>query len=81
MSKWQKNNLMFSYFAKQRQKESTETKKHEQETDSLRPTCSSSAYQSPEIDCAKERMNFYRPFIASNDIAKILPPMSINFIR
>ena len=73
MSKRQKNTSILIYFAKQRRKESTEIKEHEQETNSSRPTCSTSASQSTEFDSAEERMNFIRPKIASDDIAKILP--------
>ena len=65
---------MLSYSAKQRRKESTEIKEHEQETDSLRPTCMTSASQSTEFDSAEERINLDRPNIASDDIEKILPP-------
>ena len=78
MSKRQKNNLVLRYFAKQRRKGSTEIKEHDQETNSSRPTCSTSASQSIEYDSAKERINLHRPTIASNDIAKILPPYKSN---
>ena len=47
--------------------------KHKQETDSLRPTCSTFASQSTEFDSAEERINLDRPNITSYDIAKILP--------
>ena len=69
---------MLSYFAKHRRKESTEIKEHERETDSSRPTCSTSASQSTKFDSAEERINFGRPNIASGDIAKILPPNRSN---
>ena len=46
MSKTQKILLILSYFAKQRRKKSTKSKQHKQETDSWRPTCSTSASQS-----------------------------------
>ena len=72
MSKRQKNTSILSYFAKQRRKKSTEIKEHEQETDSSRPTCSTSS-QSTEFDSAEERINLDRPNIASDNIAKILP--------
>ena len=57
MSKWQKNTLILSCFAKQRRKKSMEKKEHEQETDSSWPTCSTSASQSSEFDSAEERIN------------------------
>ena len=50
----------------------------EQETDSSRRTCSTSASQSTEFDSAEERINLDRPNIASDDIAKILPPNRSN---
>ena len=78
MSKRQKNISILSYFAKQRRKQSPEIKEREQETDSLRPTCSTSASQSTEFDSAEERINLDRPNIASDDIAKILPPNRSN---
>ena len=77
MSKKQKNTLILSYFAKQRRNESTE-KKHKQETNSLRPICSTSASQSTEFDSAERHINLDRPNIASDDIAKILPPKRSN---
>ena len=58
--------------------ESIEIKEHEQETDSSRPTCSSSASQLTEFDSAEERINLDRPNIASDDIAKILLPNRSN---
>ena len=64
---------MLSYFAKQRRKDSKEIKEHEQETDSLRPTCSTSASQSTEFDSAEKHINLDKPIIASDDIAKSLP--------
>ena len=67
-------------FAKQRRKELTEIKEHKQETDSSRPTCSTSASQLTEFDSAEERINLDRPNIASDDIAKILPPNRSNNI-
>ena len=74
---------MFCYFAKQRRKESTEIKEQEQETDSSRPTCSTSASHSTEFDFAEEGMNLNRPDIASDDVAKIFlltdQTMLINF--
>ena len=73
MGKRQKNTSILSYFVKQRRKESTEIKEHEQETDSSRPSCSSSASQSIEFDSAKKHRNLGRPNVASRDIAKILP--------
>ena len=76
MSKRQKNTSILSYFAKQRRKESTEI--NEQETDSSRPTCSTSASQSTEFDSTEERTNLDRPNIASDDIAMILPPNRSN---
>ena len=66
-----KNTSILSCFAKQRMKESTETKEHDQGTDSSRPTCSTSTSQSTEFDFAKKRIILDRP-IASDDIAKIL---------
>lgn len=78
MSKRQKNTSILSYFAKQRRKESTEINEHEQETDSSRPTCSTSASQSTEFDSTEERTNLDRPNIASDDIAMILPPNRSN---
>ena len=78
MSKRQKNTSTLSYFAKQRGKESTEIKEHEQETNSSRQTCSVSASQLIEFDSAEERINLDRPNIASDDIAKILPPNRSN---
>ena len=51
MSKRQKKNTsLLSYFAKQRKKELTEINEHEQERDSSRPTCSTSASPSTEFD-------------------------------
>ena len=44
---------MLSCFAKQRRKESTEIQEHEKETDSSRPTCSTSASQLTEFDSAE----------------------------
>ena len=78
MSKRQKNTSILSYFAKQRRKESTEIKEHEQETDSSRPACSTSPSQSTEFDSAEERINLDTSNIASDDIAKILPPNRSN---
>ena len=78
LSKSQKNTLMLRYFAKQRRKESTEIKEQEQETDSSRPTCCICASHSTEVDSAEKRMNLNRPKIASDDIAKILPPSRPN---
>ena len=78
MSKKQNNTSILSYFAKQRRKESTKIKEHEQQSDSSRPTCSTSASQSTEFDSAEERINLDRPNIASDDIAKILPPNRSN---
>ena len=74
MSKRQKNTSTFTYFAKQRKKESTEINEHEQDTDSSRPTCSYSASKSNEFDSAEVRINLDRPNTASDDIVKILPP-------
>ena len=71
---------MLSYFAKRKKKESTEIIEHEQETDSSRPTCSTSASQSTEFDSAEERINLDRPNIASDDIAKILPSNRSNCV-
>ena len=73
MSNGQKNTSILSYSAKQRRKESTEIKEHEQETDSSRPTCCASASQSTEFASAEEHINLDRPNIASDNIAKILP--------
>ena len=78
MSKRQKNTLILGYFAKQKRKESTEIREYEQETASSRPACGSFASQSTEFYCAKERLNLGRPNIASDDIAKILPPNKSN---
>ena len=64
MSKRQKILHYFSYFAKQRRKESADINEHELETDSSKPTCSISAFQSTEFDSAKERINQYGPNIA-----------------
>ena len=47
-------------------------------TDSLKPTCSTSASQSTEFDLAEDGMNLDRPNKASDDIAKILPPNRLN---
>ena len=69
-----KNIKTLSYFAKQRRKELTEKKEHDQETDFSMPTCSTSASQSTEFDSVEERINLDRPIVASDDIAKILPP-------
>ena len=44
----------------------------------MRLTCSTSASQSTEFDSAEERINLDRPNIASDDIAKILPPNRSN---
>ena len=77
MSQKQKNTSILSYVAKQRRKESKE-KKHEQESDSSRPTCSSFASQSTEFDFAEERINLDTPNIASDDIPKIFPPNGSN---
>ena len=65
---------MLSSFAKRRRKESTEKKEHEYKTDSSKPTCSAFTYESTEFDSAEERIKLDRPNIASDDIAKILPP-------
>ena len=74
MSKKQKNTSILRYFAKQRRKESTEINEHQQETDSSRPTCSTSASQSTEFDSTEERTNLDRPnSFRSDDIAMILP--------
>ena len=75
MRKRKKNTSILGYFA---WKESTEIKEHEQETDSSRPTCSTSASHSTEFDSANKRINFDRPDIASDDVAKILPPNRSN---
>ena len=40
----------------------------------MRSTCSTSVSQSTEFDSAEERINLNTPNIASDDIAKILPP-------
>ena len=40
----------------------------------MRLTCCTSAFQSTEFDSAEERINLDRPNIASDNIAKILPP-------
>ena len=77
MSKKQKNTLILRCVAKQNRKESTKIKEHEQETDSSRPTCCTSASQSTEFDLAKERINSERPIITSDDI-KILPSNGSN---
>ena len=62
MSKRQKSTSVVSYFAKQRRKDSTETQKHEQDTDFSMPTCSStSASQSTEFDYAEECITLDRP--------------------
>ena len=53
-------------------------KEHEQETDSSRPICSTSASQSTEFDSAEEGINLDISYIASDDIAKILPPNRSN---
>ena len=86
MSKRQQNASILRYFPKKRRKESTEIKEHKQETDSWRPTCSTSASQSTEFDSAEERINLDKPKnIASDDMAKIFFPtdkaMLINFTR
>ena len=73
MSKMQKTTSIFNFFAKRRRKKSTEIKEHEQDTDSSRPTCSTSASQSTEFDSAEECINLNRLNVASEDIAKILP--------
>ena len=78
MSKRQKNTSLLIYFAKQRRKKSTEIKDHEQETNSSRPTCSTSASQSTEFDSAEERINLDSYYITSDDIAKTLPPNRSN---
>ena len=52
MSKRQKSISILGYFAKQRRRELTEIKEYEQDTDSSRPTCRTSASQSPEFDFA-----------------------------
>ena len=59
-------------------RKSTEIKEHEQGTDSSRLTCSTSASQSTEFDSAEEGINLDRPNIASDDIAKLLPPNRSN---
>ena len=56
----------------------TEIKEHEQEKNSSKPTCSTSASQSIEFDSAEERINLDIPNITSDDIAKILPPNRLN---
>ena len=81
MSKRQKNASILNYSAKQRWKEATEIKEHEQETDSSMPTCSTSVSQSTEFDSAEERINLDRPNIVSDDIAKILPPNRSNNVN
>ena len=73
MTKKRKNTSILIHFAKQRRKESTEIKEHEQETHSSRPTCSTSASQSTEFDSTEKRLNLDRP-----DIAKILSPNRSN---
>ena len=78
MNKRQKNTSKLSYFAKQRKKESTKIKEHEQETNSSRPTYSASASQSTEFDSAEERIDLDRANVALDDIAKILPPNRSN---
>ena len=78
MSERQKNISILSYFAKQRRKESTEIKEHEQQTDSSRPTCNTSASHLTEFDFAEEYINFVRPNTTTDDIAKILPPSRSN---
>ena len=80
-SKRQKNTSILSYFAKQRRKELTEIKEHEQETDSSRPTFSTSAFQSTEVDSAEKRVHLDRPNIALDDIPKILPPNRSNNVE
>ena len=42
------------YFGKQKKKESTEIKEHEQETYSSRPTCSTSASQRQSLTLQKD---------------------------
>ena len=78
MSKRRKSTSILCYFAKRRKKESTEIKEHEQETDSLRLNCSTSASQSTGFDSAEERINLDRPNTASDNIVKILPPNRLN---
>ena len=78
MTNRQNDTSIFSYFAKQRRKESTEIKEHEQETDSSRPTYSTSDSRSTEFDSAEERTNLERPNITSDNISKILPPIRSN---
>ena len=78
MSERQKITSILSYFATQRRKKSREIKEHEQDTNSLRPTCSISASQLTEFDSADERINLDRPNIASYEIAKICPPNRSN---
>ena len=47
-------------------------------TDSSRPTCTTFASQSTKFDSTEERTNLNRSNIASDDIAKILPPNRSN---
>ena len=68
---------MLCYFTKQRRKDSTKLKEHKQETDSSRPICSASIFKSTEFNSAKECINLNRR-IASDDLAKILPPKRSN---
>ena len=69
-------------FCKPAKKQSTKIKEHEQETNSSRLTCSTSVSQTTEFGSAKERINANRSNIASDDIAKILPPNgSNNFVQ
>ena len=73
-----KNTSILSYFVKKSRKKSTEIKEYEQKTDSSRPPVALLLLSRLSFDSAEERINLDRPNIASDNIAKILPPNRSN---